>query len=76
MYVSIDDAIKRLESYTPITEEDKATFETAINALKFAKDFVGMSPEKMEHAMKLMDALEYVICKSIDKEVYKNSIRL
>lgn len=76
MYVSIDDAIKRLESYTPITEEDKATFDVAIDALKFAKDFVGMNPEKIEYAMKLMDALEYIVCKSIDKEVYRNSIRL
>ena len=76
MYISIDDAIQRLKSFTPITEEDKATFETAVNALNFAKDFVGMNPERMKHAMDLMDALEYIVDKSITKNTYKDALKL
>lgn len=76
MYISIEDAIKRLQSYIPMTEEDKATFETSISALNFAKDFVGMNPEKMKHAMDLMDALEYIVDKSITKNTYKDALKL
>lgn len=76
MYMSIEDAISRLKTYTPITEEDKATFETAINALTFAKDFVGMNAEKMKHAMNLMDSLEYIIRESAMKDTYRDKLKL
>ena len=76
MYMSIEDAISRLKTYTPITEEDKATFEIAINALTFAKDFVGMNAEKMKHAMNLMDSLEYIIRESAMKEIYRDTLKL
>lgn len=71
MYITtIDGAIARLQSYTPITEEDKATFEIAINALKFAKDFteIDATPEKMKHAITLMNELEYIFGQSTVKE--------
>ena len=76
MYISIEDAISRLKTYTPITEEDKTTFEIAINALTFAKDFVGMDAEKMKHAMNLMDSLEYIIRESAMKDTYRDKLKL
>lgn len=60
--MNIDDAIFRLRSCHPITEEDKETFECAIHCMEFTRDFLPLeaSPDRMKHALNLMNSLEYV----------------
>ncbi len=60
--MNIDDVIKRFKSYHPITEEDKEAFECAINCMEFTKDFLPLNatPERVEHALNLMNSLEYI----------------
>lgn len=60
--MDINDAIARLKNCHPITEEDKETFECAVHCMEFTKDFLplGASPDRMQHALNLMNSLEYV----------------
>ena len=60
--MNIDEVIVRLKSYHPITQEDKETFECAVNCIEFTRDFLplGASPDRMKHALNLMNSLEYV----------------
>lgn len=61
--MNINDAIDRLSNCHPITTEDKEAFELAVDCMKFARDFIPLSatPERMEHALNLLNALEYVL---------------
>ena len=61
--MNIDDVIKRFKSYHPITEEDKEAFECAIQCMQFTKDFLPLNatPDRMEHAINLLNSLEYAI---------------
>lgn len=58
----IDDVIERFCNYHPITEEDREAFQVAINCMRFARDFIplGADPDKMRHAINLLNSLEYV----------------
>lgn len=60
--MNIDDAIIRLKCCHPITEEDKEIFECAIHCMEFTRDFLPLdaSPDRMKHALNLMNSLEYV----------------
>lgn len=61
--MNINDAIDRLSNCHPITKEDAEAFELAVNCMKFARDFVPLdaTPERMKHALNLLNALEYVL---------------
>ena len=65
--MNIDEAIKKFSSYHPITMEDKAAFDIAIDCMKFTKDFLPLNatPERMEHALNLLNSLEYAKIKVI-----------
>lgn len=60
--MNIDDAINRLSNCHPITQEDKEVFEYAVDCMKFTRDFLPLeaSPERMKHALNLLNSLEYV----------------
>jgi hypothetical protein len=59
----IDDAIERLSSCHPITEEDKETFECAVQCMQFIRDFLplGATPERVKEALHLLNSLEYAM---------------
>ena len=59
----IDDAIERLSSCHPITEEDKETFECAIQCMQFTRDFfpLGATPDRVKEALNLLNSLEYAM---------------
>lgn len=59
----IDEAIDRFSSYHPITREDEDAFDTAIDCMKFTRDFfpLNATPERMEHALNLLNSLEYAL---------------
>lgn len=61
--MNIDDAIDRLSNCHPITKEDVEVFNLAVDCMKFARDFIPLNatPERMKHALNLMNALEYVL---------------
>lgn len=59
--MNIDDAIKRLGNYHPITREDEDTFRIAVDCMKFTRDFVPLdaTPERMKRAIDLLNSLEH-----------------
>jgi hypothetical protein len=61
--MNINDAIDRLSNCHPITKEDEEAFNLAVDCMKFARDFLPLNatPERMEHALNLLNALEYVL---------------
>ena len=65
--MNINEAIERFSSYHPITREDKASFDTAIDCMKFTRDFLPLNatPERMEQALNLLNSLEYANIKII-----------
>lgn len=68
--MSIENIINRFRSYHPITEEDKEAFECAIQCMEFTKDFLplGATPDRMEHALNLLNSLEYALNNSETRE--------
>jgi hypothetical protein len=60
--ISIDEAIELLSHSHPITKEYEAAFRCAIDSMKFVRDFLPLkaTPERMEHALHLLNALEYI----------------
>ena len=60
--MNIDEAIKKFSSYHPITREDEDAFDTAIDCMKFTRDFfpLNATPERMKHALNILNAMEYV----------------
>ena len=65
--MNIDEAIKKFSSYHPLTIEDKDAFDMAIGCMKFTRDFLPLNatPERMEHALNLLNSLEYAKIKVI-----------
>lgn len=61
--MNIDEAIIKFQSYHPITKEDEEAFRIATDCIKFTRDFVllGATPERMENALHLLNALEYAM---------------
>lgn len=61
--MNIDEAIDRLSNCHPITKEDKETFECAVACMKFTKDFLPLdgTPERIKHALNLLNSLEYAL---------------
>lgn len=61
--MNINDAIDRLSNCHPITKEDVEAFDIAVDCMKFARDFIPLkaTPERMEHALNLLNALEYAL---------------
>lgn len=61
--ISIDDAIKFLSEATPIFEEHERVFKIAVDCMKFTRDFLPLNadPERMKHALNLLNALEYIL---------------
>lgn len=61
--MDINEAINRLSNCHPITKEDEEAFSLAVDCMKFARDFIPLyaTPERMKHAINLLNALEYVL---------------
>lgn len=61
--MDMDKAIDRLENCHPIIKEDEEVFKLAVDCMKFAKDFVPMNatPERMKHALNLLNSYEYIL---------------
>lgn len=59
----VDDAINRLSKCTPITVEDRDAFDCAVDCMNFTNDFMPLctDPEKMKHAINLLNSIEYAI---------------
>ena len=68
--MNIDDAINRLSSCHLITKEDEEVFKCAVECMKFTRDFVQLeaSPERMKHALNLLNSLEYIFRNEKAKE--------
>lgn len=60
--MNIDDVINRFSSCHPITKEDEEMFKYAVDCMKFTRDFLPLeaSPERMKHALNLLNSLEYI----------------
>ena len=61
--MDINEAIDRLNNCHPITKEDEEALNLAVACMKFARDFVPLNatPERMGHALNLLNALEYAL---------------
>ena len=68
--MNIDNAINRFSNLHPITKEDQELFECAVDCMKFARDFLPLnaSPDRMKHALNLLNSLEYVFSNVKSKE--------
>ena len=68
--MNIDEAIKKFSSYHPITIEDQEAFNIAIDCMKFTIDFLPLNatPERMKHAINLLNSLEYALSNTETKE--------
>lgn len=60
--IGIDNAIDILSQSHPVTREYEEAFRIAVDCMKFTRDFypLGATPERMEHALNLLNALEYI----------------
>lgn len=65
--MDFNEAIDRLKSYHPLTDEDKEVFGLAADCMRFTRDFLPLdaSPERMKQAMNLLNSLEYAKVKII-----------
>lgn len=74
--MNIDEAIKKFSSYHPITREDEDAFNTAIGCMKFTKDFLPLNatPDRMKHALNILNAMEYVFNNEKIREVFLEKI--
>lgn len=74
--MNIDNAINRLNSCHPITEEDKEVFELAVRCMEFTKDFLllNATPERMKHALNLLNSFEYAFKNSFDISISVKNI--
>lgn len=72
--MNINDAIDRLSNCNPITKEDKEIFECAVDCMNFTKDFLPLnaSPERMKHALNLLNSLEFVFDTEVRNKSYIN----
>lgn len=68
--MSFDDMINRLSNCHPITEEDKETFKCAVECMNFTKEFTALraTPDRMKHALYLLNALEYALKNNTRKQ--------
>lgn len=62
IYIGFEDAIKLLSQAHPITKEYAQAFECAVACMEFVRDFMPLNatPERMKHALNLLNALEYI----------------
>lgn len=60
--IGIDNAIDILSQSHPVTQEYEEAFRIAVDCMKFTRDFfpLNATPERMEHALNLLNALEYI----------------
>lgn len=75
--IGIDGAIEMLSHAHPITKEYEEAFRCAVECMKFTRDFLPLNatPERMKHALNLLNAIEYITkqsndrrCDSIDRQ--------
>lgn len=61
--MNIDEAIEILNNSHPISKEYNEAFETAIDCMKFTRDFLPLceTPDRMKRAINLLNSLEYAI---------------
>lgn len=60
--MNIDEAITLLSNSRPLTKEYEEAFRCAVDCMKFTQDFLplGATPDRMKHALNLLNALEYI----------------
>lgn len=70
--MDINEAIKKFSSYHPITREDEDVFDIAIDCMKFTRDFLPLNatPDRMKHALNILNAMEYVFNNEKIREVF------
>ena len=73
----IDEAINRFSNYHPITKEDEEMFKCAVDCMKFTRDFLllGATPERMEHALHLLNSFEYAMGNKNIKLTFSEDIK-
>lgn len=67
--IGIDGAIEMLSHAHPITKEYEEAFRCAVECMKFTRDFLPLNatPERMKHALNLLNAIEYITKQSYDR---------
>ena len=73
----IDEAIDRFSNCHPITKEDEEMFKCAVDCMKFTRDFLllGATPERMEHALHLLNSFEYAMGNKNIKLTFSEDIK-
>ena len=74
--MNINETIERFSNYHPITREDKAAFDIAIDCMKFTRDFLPLNatPERMNNALNILNAMEYVFNNERIREEFLSKI--
>lgn len=74
--MDINETIKKFSSYHPITREDEAAFDIAIDCMKFTRDFLPLNatPDRIKHALNILNAMEYVFNNEKIREVFLEKI--
>lgn len=59
---TIDEAIEIMSNTRPVTKEYEEVFSFAVECMRFTRDFLPLNatPERMKHALNLLNALEYI----------------
>ena len=70
--MTIDEAINRFSNYHPIIKEDEEAFKIALDCIKFTRDFLPLNatPDRMKHALNILNAMEYVFNNEKIREVF------
>lgn len=60
--MTLEEAIKFLEKAHWVTKEMEEAQRIAVDCMKFTRDFLPLkaTPDRMEHALNLLNALEYI----------------
>lgn len=60
--MTLERAIELLENAHWLTKEMEDAQRIAVDCMKFARDFLPLkaTPERMEHALNVLNALEYI----------------
>lgn len=60
--MTLEEAIKLLDNAHWVTKEMEEAQRIAVDCMKFTRDFLPLkaTPDRMEHALNLLNALEYI----------------
>ena len=60
--MTLEEAINFLENAHWVTKEMEEAQRIAVDCMKFTRDFLPLkaTPERMEHALNILNALEYI----------------